>query len=159
MSTNRDYERIYGTGVPSPSEEQRSTSQQASEKAGELKHRIVDKVDELKDRSSDKVDELKDRSAQVGQQANDQLDSLMTATGSQMSNLAQTMHERAPQGQLGDVTHKAANMLERGGEHLKQSNPEMIRNDVERVIREHPLEALALGLGIGFLLRKGMNPR
>lgn len=159
MSTNRDYERIYGTSVPSPSEEPRSTSQQAGEKAGELKNRIVDKVDELKDRSSEKVDQLKDRSSQVGQQANDQLDSLMTATGSQMSNLAQTVRQRAPEGQLGDMAHKAAHMLERGGEHLKHSNPEMMRNDVERVIRDHPLEALALGLGIGFLLRKSMNPR
>jgi ElaB/YqjD/DUF883 family membrane-anchored ribosome-binding protein len=157
MSTNRDYERIYGTGVPS--DEQRSTSQQATDKAGDLKNRIVDKVDELKDRSSHTVDDLKQRSSQVGHEASDRVDSLMTATGSQMSNLAQTVRERAPQGQIGDVAHKAANLLERGGEHLKQSNPQMMRNDIERVIRDHPLEALAIGLGIGFLLRKSMNPR
>lgn len=81
----------------------------------------------------------------------------MTSTGSQMSNLAQTVRERAPEGQLGEVAHKAAHMLERGGEHLKRSNPEMMRNDVERVIRDHPLEAVAIGLGIGFLLRKSMK--
>jgi ElaB/YqjD/DUF883 family membrane-anchored ribosome-binding protein len=155
MSTNRDFERIYGTGTPS--DDPHSTSQRATEKAGEMKDRITEKASELKDRSAEKASELKDRSAQVGQNANERIDSLMTATGSQMSNLAHTVRERAPEGQLGEVAHKAASMLERSGEHLKRSNPEMMRNDVERVIRDHPLEALAIGLGIGFLLRRSMK--
>lgn len=120
--------------------------QQAQEKAGELK-----------DRATEKAGELKDRAAQAGQQANERIDSAMTATGERLSDLAQTVRDRAPAGQAGDVAQNAARALERGGEYLQRADPTMVRSDLENVIRDHPIEALAIGLGIGFLLGKAMS--
>jgi len=131
--------------------------QQAANKADELKDKALDKADELKDKALDKADELKDRAAQAGQQANERIDSAMTATGERLTDLAQTVRERAPAGQAGDVAHNAARALERGGEYLQRADPTMVRNDLENMIREHPIEALAIGLGIGFLLGKSMS--
>lgn len=147
--TNSDFDRTRTTGTTGMAgTDDRSTAQRATEKAGELK-----------DRATEKAGELKERAAQASHQAGERIDSAMTATGERMSDLAQTVRERAPAGQAGDVAQNAARALERGGEYLQRADPNMVRSDLEQIIRDHPIEALAIGLGIGFLIGKSMNSR
>jgi len=120
-------------------------------------HQAQEKAGELKDMATEKAGELKERAAQAGHQATERIDSAMTATGERLTDLAQTVRERAPAGQAGDVAHNAARALERGGDYLQRADPTMVRSDLENVIRDHPIEALAIGLGIGFLLGKAMS--
>lgn len=158
MSTNSDYERSRlsrevgrtGTGgMATPSEPAERDAIQ----------RTADKADELKDRVTDKADELKDRAGAAGQQATERVDAAMTATGERLNSIAQRVHESAPSGQAGEAAHKAAQALERSGEYLQRADPQMVRSDLERIIRDHPLETLAIGLGIGFLIGKSRSSR
>ena len=96
---------------------------------------------------------------EAGQQATERVDSAMTATGERMTGLAQTLREKAPEGQAGEVAYNAARALERGGDYLQRADPTMVRSDLENVIRDHPIEALAISLGIGFLIGKSMSNR
>jgi ElaB/YqjD/DUF883 family membrane-anchored ribosome-binding protein len=134
-------------------------AKQAGEKATDIAQNAVDKVKQTADdlRSKDAsqiVDEARAKAAEVGDAAANKVDSAMTATGEQMSTLAQTVREKAPEGKAGEVASKAADALERGGEYLQTADLQMVRGDLERVIREHPIESLLVGVGIGYLVAR-----
>lgn len=155
MTINNDFDRTRTGGMPGTTGTTGTGS--VADKASDMKDRAVDKAAELKDTAADKAAELKDKASQAGQQATERIDSAMTATGERLTGLAQTVRERAPAGQAGDVAHNAARVLEQSGDYLQRANPNMVRSDLENVIRDHPIEALAIGLGIGFLLGKSMS--
>jgi ElaB/YqjD/DUF883 family membrane-anchored ribosome-binding protein len=94
------------------------------------------------------------KAAEVGDAAAGKVDSAMTATGEQFSTLAQTVREKAPEGKAGEVATMAADALERSGEYLQTADLQMVRSDLERVIRDHPIEALLVGAGIGYLVAR-----
>src|SRR5687767_11072198 len=134
-------------------------AKQASEKAGDIAQSAVDKVkqtaDDLRSKdASEIVDDARAKAAEVGDAAASKVDSAMTATGEQMSTLAQTVREKAPEGKAGEVAVKAADALDRGGEYLQTADLQMVRGDLERVIREHPIESLLVGVGIGYLVAR-----
>jgi ElaB/YqjD/DUF883 family membrane-anchored ribosome-binding protein len=134
-------------------------AKQAGEKASDIAQSAVDKVKQTADdlRSKDPseiVDDARAKAAEVGDAAASKVDSAMTATGEQMSTLAQTVREKAPEGKAGEVAVKAADALDRGGEYLQTADLQMVRTDLERVIREHPIESLLVGVGIGYLVAR-----
>jgi len=98
-------------------------AKQAGDKAADIAQSAVDKVKQTADdlRSKDAgqiVGDARAKAAEVGDAAASRVDSAMTATGEQMSTLAQTVREKAPEGQAGEVASKAADALDRGGECL-----------------------------------------
>jgi len=135
------------------------SAKQAGEKAANIAQSAVDKVkqtaDDLRSKdASEIVDDARAKAAEVGDAAASKVDSAMTATGTQMSTLAQTVRENAPEGKAGQVASKAADALDRGGEYLQTADLHMVRGDLERVIREHPIESLLVGIGIGYLVAR-----
>ncbi|NJN18789.1 MAG: YtxH domain-containing protein [Oscillochloris sp.] len=165
MTSNSDFERTRITTSPESTRTgDRSAAERASDKANETRDRAGQKADEMKDRAGQKIDEMKDRAGEMrdrasekGREANDRADSAMTNAGDRMHGLAETLRQRAPEGQAGNMAHDAARMLERSGTYLQRSNPQTVRSDLEQVIRDHPMESLAFGLGLGFILSKSMK--
>jgi len=134
-------------------------AKQAGDKASDIAQSAVNKVKQTADdlRSKDAgeiVDDARAKAAEVGDAAANKVDSAMTATGEQMSTLAQTVRENAPEGKAGEVASKAADVLDRSGEYLQTADLQMVRGDLERVIREHPIESLLVGVGIGYLVAR-----
>jgi len=134
-------------------------AKQAGEKASDIAQSAVDKVKQTADdlRSKDPseiVDDARAKAAEVGDAAASKVDSAMTATGEQISTLAQTVREKAPEGKAGEVAIKAADALDRSGEYLQTADLQMVRGDLERVIREHPIESLLVGVGLGYLVAR-----
>jgi vacuolar-type H+-ATPase subunit H len=134
-------------------------AKQAGDKATDMAQSAVDKVKQTANdlRSKDAgeiVDDARAKAAEVGDAAAGKVDSAMTATGEQMSTLAQTVREKAPEGKAGEVAYKAADALERGGEYLQTADLQMVRSDLERIIRDHPIEALLVGVGVGYLVAR-----
>ena len=134
-------------------------AKQAGNKASDMAQSAVDKVKQTADdlRSKDAgelVDDARAKAAEVGDAAASKVDSAMTATGEQMSTLAQTVRENAPEGKAGEVSTRAADALDRGGEYLQTADLQMVRGDLERIIREHPIESLLVGVGVGYLVAR-----
>jgi len=134
-------------------------AKQAGEKATDIAQSAVDKVkrtaEDLRSKDASQiVDEARTKAAEVGDAAATKVDTAMTATGEQMSTLAQTVRENAPEGKAGEVASKAADALDRGGEYLQTADLQMVRSDLERVIREHPIESLLVGVGVGYLVAR-----
>jgi len=84
----------------------------------------------------------------VGRKADD----VACAVGSRMESLGETVRQRGPQeGTLGRATEGVASALEQSGRYLEGGFGQMC-DDITNLIRRHPLPALMLGLGVGFLL-------
>jgi ElaB/YqjD/DUF883 family membrane-anchored ribosome-binding protein len=121
--------------------------------------RIAEKAEQVKDKAAETVEQVKDKAAEVGHEAAARVDSAMTSTGDKMTDAARMLREKAPSGQAGDVAQGAARALERGGEYLRSNDVEGVRSDLETLVREHPIQALAIGFGVGFMVARSMRPR
>jgi hypothetical protein len=134
-------------------------SRQAGDQAADLAQNAVDKAKQAADdlRSKDAsqiVSDARTKAAEVGDAAANKVDAAMTATGEQFSTLAQTVRENAPEGKAGQVATMAADALDRGGEYLQTTDLQMLRSDLQQVIREHPITSLLVGVGIGYLVAR-----
>lgn len=109
---------------------------------------------EARERAGELVSTAKEKTSEIRSSAAESVDQAMTTAGTQMTNLAHTVRERAPEGRAGEVANTAAQALERGGEYLQSADLQSVRTDLERVIRQHPIETLAVGVGIGYLLAR-----
>ena len=75
------------------------------------------------------------------------------AIGGEMRALAGTIRESAPQGGVvGSAASGMAGTLESGGAYLQEHNLRGMGEDVTNVVRRYPLQAILLGIGVGFLV-------
>jgi hypothetical protein len=67
------------------------------------------------------------------------------------------MRENAPEGKVGELARDAAGALDRSGDYLRRSDLYDVRGDLEALIRQRPIPALLVGLGVGFLLARALR--
>jgi len=73
--------------------------------------------------------------------------------GGEMKSLAGSIRERSPVGGMfGNAASGVANTLESGGTYLQERNLPGMSGDVTNLIRRYPLQAILVGLGVGFLV-------
>jgi methyl-accepting chemotaxis protein len=138
-----------------PSTSYGSTEREFERTAENLKDQAQGTIENVKDKVQDVAGDVKDRAQQVSSQVADRADAATTTVGEQMSNMAQTIRDKAPtSGPVADAAGTAAQTLERAGSYLQQQDLTDIRADLEGIIRRHPMESLLIGLGIGYLLAR-----
>ena len=77
------------------------------------------------------------------------------AVGAGMESLGETVRDHLPsQGVLADAGQCVANKLETGGRYLELKGLQGIGDDVTNMIRQNPIPALLIGLGVGFVLAR-----
>jgi ElaB/YqjD/DUF883 family membrane-anchored ribosome-binding protein len=141
-------------------EEQKNIAQRVGDKVSQAADDLRSKspgeiADDARAKTTEVLDTAKQKTAEATAAANDKASDVMTAAGSQMTNLEQTVREKAPvEGKAGEIASTTATALERSGRYLQDADPQMIRTDLERVIRDHPIEAMLVGLGIGYLVAR-----
>lgn len=129
-----------------------------SQAADDARAKTTEVIDTAKHKTTEAIDTAKQKTAEATAVASDKATDVMTSAGDQMANLAQTVRDKAPvEGRAGEVATTAADSLESAGRYLQQADPQMVRMDLERVIREHPIESMLVGLGIGYLLARTMR--
>jgi len=112
-------------------------------------------VEAVRDKAEDLADDVKERATQVGSQVADRADAATTTVGERMSDAAQTIRQKAPtSGPLADAADTAADTLQRAGTYLQEQDLSDMRADLEGLIRRHPIEAMLIGLGVGYLLAR-----
>jgi len=116
---------------------------------------------ELASTAKDKAAEFgataRDKAGEFGSTANERADSAMSAAGQRMEDFATTLRERAPEGRVGEFAVGAADALKRGGDYLESADLNMVRGDMEDLIRRYPVHSLAIGFGLGFLLARAFR--
>jgi uncharacterized protein YjbJ (UPF0337 family) len=79
-----------------------------------------------------------------------------TAVGEQMGSLAGVIRDHAPQeGTMATAATAVAGGLESASTYLKEKDYENLATDLTALVRSYPVQALLVGVGLGYLLARG----
>jgi hypothetical protein len=105
--------------------------------------------------AADVATQAREKAGEWASAAGERVESAKTTVGEGMESLAQTMRERGPQGGvLGSASHAVASGMERVGSYLQEHSFSDMGQDLTRLIRRYPVQAVLVGIGIGFLLSR-----
>jgi ElaB/YqjD/DUF883 family membrane-anchored ribosome-binding protein len=109
----------------------------------------------IKDKAKQAGDYVRDKAGQAGEYVRDKADQAATSTGKGMETLAGTIRDRGPQsGMLGRATSTVADTLDRTGHYLEDQGFSGMADDLTQLVRQHPLPAVLIGIGLGFMLAR-----
>ena len=120
---------------------------QARDQAGQA-------VDKVRDAASHAGEALSSAAAAVGQKA----DEAAGSVGTGIKSVADTIRQQGPQeGMLGNATRTVAGAIDQTGRYLEEKHLSGMADDVASVIKAHPIPAVLIGLGVGFLLGRALR--
>jgi hypothetical protein len=111
-------------------------------------------VQKSKDVASSVVQQVEDMASTIGHKAEGAVDSV----GGGMKSLAGSIRDKAPEnGVLGNAASGVASTLESGGAYLQEHNLHGMAEDATSLIRRYPLQAILVGVGVGFLVARALR--
>lgn len=118
-------------------------------------HDMVAQVGEtIKDAAAGVAKKAGEAASYIGRKADD----ATTVVGKDMKSLAGTIREGGPQeGMLGSANSTVASTLESSGKYLEEHGLSGIAEDITETIRRHPIPAVLIGVGIGYLLYRTLR--
>jgi uncharacterized protein YjbJ (UPF0337 family) len=119
--------------------------------AGKAQEAAGNVIDKAKQAASTVADKAKDIASTVGEK----VDSGVSSIGSGMQSVAGTIRDKGPHsGVLGSATSGIASAMENTGEYLEDKGLSGMAGDLTELIRRHPMPALLVGIGLGYLLAR-----
>jgi hypothetical protein len=120
---------------------------------------------EMTQKAQDAASSAAETAQNVGRKAGDvdsnlghKAEDAMSNVGSQMQSLASTIRGKAPhEGMAGSAASYLAGGLESSGRYLQQHDLGDIAQDVSHLIRRYPIQALLVGIGVGFLFARAIR--
>ncbi len=80
------------------------------------------------------------------------------SVGGGVESLADKIRDKGPHsGMLGKASGAVADQLESAGSYLREHSFKDMGNDITNLIRRYPIGSLLVGLGVGFLLARGLR--
>jgi hypothetical protein len=131
--------------------------QQVKDKAKDAANTAIDKAGDFASKAADKASsfasQAADKAGEYASKAGEKADSATSSVGSGMKNLADTVRENTPHsGMLGTASEQVASGLEAGGKYLEDKGLSGIGDDLTGLIKNHPIPAVLIGIGIGYLI-------
>jgi hypothetical protein len=131
--------------------------QQMKEKAKDAANTAVDKASDFASKAADKASsfasQAADKASDFASKAGERADDAASSVGSGMKNLAGTVRENTPNsGMLGAASEQVASGLEAGGKYLQDKGLSGMGDDLTGLIKNHPIPAVLIGIGIGYLI-------
>ncbi len=123
-------------------------------------------TDNLGEKATEAGSQLADKARQAAQQVGRTVsgaasnvghtaENLASGAGSQMRHLGDTISENAPrEGMMGNAAQGVAGAMRSGGRYLEEQGLSGMMGDVMQLVRNNPIPALFVGVGIGFMLGK-----
>lgn len=95
------------------------------------------------------------KAQEFGVAAMDTASEAATAVGEQMGSLAGVIRDHAPQdGAMATAATAVAGGLESASTYLKEKDYENLATDLTALVRSYPVQALLVGVGLGYLLAR-----
>lgn len=117
-------------------------------------------AEEARNKAQETAQTLGHKAQEAGTALKHRSDEALGSVGQQMSNLAGTIREKAPQeGMLGSAACGVADTLQAGGRYLQEHDLQDVGREVTGLIRRYPLAAVGLCFGFGCLLGMTWNRR
>jgi hypothetical protein len=135
-------------------QEKKEFGTQASNIADKAKEMANEASSKAKDMASSVAQKVGDAATFVGQRAED----ATSAMGSGMKSLGGAIREHTPyRGMFRGAGGAVADTLESGGRYLQQHGLSGMGGDITNLIRQNPIPAVLLGIGLGFLLARSTS--
>lgn len=99
-------------------------------------------------------DQARGQAQQVAEQARQKAEEGREKTAGGMQSAAEKLREQSEgqDGMRAEVGTKAADTMERGASYLREHDTQEMVDDVEKYVREHPMQALAGAVVGGFII-------
>ncbi len=102
--------------------------------------------------TSEAMEKFRDAGSSVAEAAGHAVDSLACTAGQGMKSLGDSLSHNVPrEGVLGGAGQGVANALRQGGQYLERESFSGLLNDASRLIRNHPLPAVLIGVCLGYV--------
>jgi hypothetical protein len=123
-----------------------------------LRRRFMNKSFENEESLSENVargiDTAREKSREFADTAAEKTNELARSLGNKVKGLGNTVREKSPHDTVRDATNRVADKLESAGTYLENLHFDNMIDSFSGMIRRYPLQALAFGIGIGFLLAR-----
>jgi hypothetical protein len=120
------------------------------------------KNESMENQAANLVDQAKSTAQNVGEKAKqagefvrDKADQGVSQVGKGMESLAGNIRDQGPKsGLLGRATSGVADTLDSAGRYLDNQGMSGMVDDLTGMIKNHPLPAVLIGIGLGFMLAR-----
>jgi len=103
---------------------------------------------------------IADTAQRVGENVTGAADSAAASAGSGLSSMAEGVRQHGPQeGMLGQAASTVAQGLDSAGRYLQEQGVSGAAEDMTNLIRRHPIPAVLIAAGVGFLLAQLSSSR
>jgi len=132
-----------------------ATRYDKDKKSDNLGEHIQDTASAVADKAKDMAGNVTDKAKQAVGAVTDRADSAVSSAGSGIQSLAGQIRDRGPQsGMLGSATSTVASTLENTGKYLEEQGVTGMAEDLTGLIKQHPIPAVLIGVGLGFMLAR-----
>ena len=122
-------------------------------------------IDTAKDLGAQVMDKAKDTVASVGEMASQacttvgkRADDLTATAGADIKKFGDTISEKAPHdGLIGHASQAMAETIKGGGRYIEEAKLSGMADDVTHLIQRHPMPAVLICLGVGFMLGRALR--
>ncbi len=129
--------------------------QQGQETASNLADKAKDAAGNLVDKAKQVAGNVADKARDLASNVGDRVDSGVSSVGKGMESLAGTLRDRGPSsGVLGSATSGIAGAMDSTGHYLEEQGLSGMAEDLTGLIRRHPIPAILIGVGLGYLLAR-----
>jgi hypothetical protein len=126
-------------------------AREARDKAGET-------AEAAKNKAQGVLETVKEKAGDVASAVGNTADKAVESVGSGMQSVAGAIRGHAPRGGVvGGAASAVAGGLKNAGEYLESHGLSGIGKDLAGVIRRHPVMAVLVGVGVGFLLSRTLS--
>jgi len=134
----------------------------AIDKAGDFASKATDKASNFASQAADKASnfasQAADKASDYAHKAGEKAENAASSVGSGMKNLAESVREHTPNsGMLGAASEQVASGLEASGKYLEDRGLSGMGDDLAGLIKTHPIPAVLIGIGIGYLIASAAN--
>lgn len=142
----------------------RNKVQQAGESCAQA---ATDAADNVKNAASYMAEQAKDAACQVSKQAatagsyiDSKAEDATSALGGGLKAAGDAIRQNLPQeGRFGQASSTVAQGLSDAGSYIEREGLKGIGGDLSSLIKNNPIPALLLGIGLGFLMARASTPR
>ena len=121
--------------------------------------------DKAKEAGAQAMDKAKEAVASVGEMASQaacavgkKADDFASTAGTDIKKFGDSLREKAPHdGMLGQASQAMADTIKGGGRYLEEAKLSGMADDVTHLIQQHPLPAVLICLGVGFILGRALK--
>jgi ElaB/YqjD/DUF883 family membrane-anchored ribosome-binding protein len=115
---------------------------------------------DVKDKVQEGAEQAKETGKQIIHKAGEKADDATAAAGRGMQSAAETIRANTPDsGVVGGAAKAVSDTIEKGGRYLENEKLSGMMNDITDVIRNHPVPALLVAVGVGFVLGRALSAR